>query len=293
MATLREWIRRLWGTLRQNPSDRDLERELTLHLELAEEDLRRRGRSPKEAARLARVRFGGTAQALERLRDQRGFSWLDTCWLDVKLGLRMLRRSWGLTLVGGLAMTVAITAGAVVFAVSDVFFWAALPLDDGERVVVLQTWDDRAHRRHNSSWLDVERWRNTLWSVEDVGAFQVSERNLVTADSPPEPVSIAEMTPSGFQLARVPPLLGRPLIEEDERDDASPVVVIGYDVWQSRFSADPTVVGQTVRLGDTVHTVVGVMPEGFRFPVNHRFWTPLHIDRSDHVRCLRHLLLVM
>ena len=85
LATLLEWIRRLWGTLRRKPSDRDLERERTLHLELAEEDLRRQGRSPKEAARQARVRFGGAAQAMETLRDRRGFPWLASFWLDVKL----------------------------------------------------------------------------------------------------------------------------------------------------------------------------------------------------------------
>lgn len=60
MGTLHEWMRRLWGTLRRNPSDRDLERELALHLELAEDELRHRGRPPREAARLARVRFGGS-----------------------------------------------------------------------------------------------------------------------------------------------------------------------------------------------------------------------------------------
>ena len=235
MATLREWMRRLWGTFRRYPNDPDLERELAFHLELAEEDLRSQGRSPKEAARLARVQFGGTMQAMESVRDQRGFPWLSSCWLDVKLGLRMLRKSWGLTLVGGLAMTVAIAAGAVVFAVTDVFFWAALPLDEGDRVVVLQTWDGRASRRQNTSRLDYERWRDTLRSVEEVGAFQVDERNLVTADSPTEPVSIAAMTASGFQLARVPPLLGRPIVEEDERDGADPVVVIGHDVESSPF----------------------------------------------------------
>ena len=102
----------------------------------------------------------------------------------------------------------------------------------------------------------------------------------MTADGPGKPVTIAEMTASGFQLAQVPPLLGRPLVEADERDTATPVVVIGYDVWQSQFSADPAVVGQPVRLGDVVHTVVGVMPEHFAFPLNHGFWTPLRAGRT-------------
>jgi predicted permease len=60
--------------------------------------------------------------------------------------------------------------------------------------------------------------------------------------------------------------------------------VIGYDVWQTRFASDPDIVGRDVRLGNAVHTVVGVMPEGFAFPINHRFWVPLRVDPSDYER---------
>ena len=86
------------------------------------------------------------------------------------------------------------------------------------------------------------------------------------------------MSAAGFGLARVPPLHGRSLIEADERPDAEPVVVIGYDVWRAHFSANAQVIGQLVRLDATVHTVVGVMPEGFAFPVNHEYWIPLRAE---------------
>jgi putative ABC transport system permease protein len=62
------------------------------------------------------------------------------------------------------------------------------------------------------------------------------------------------------------------------------VVVIGHDVWRSRFASDPAVIGHTVRLGEVLHTVVGVMPEGFAFPLNHRFWIPLRSDPSGSLR---------
>ena len=93
-------------------------------------------------------------------------------------------------------------------------------------------------------------------------------------------MQVAELTASSFTLARVSPLLGRPLVQDDERPGATPVLVIGYDVWHSRFGADSNVVGREVRLGNTVHTIVGVMPEGFKFPVNHGYWVPLRIDLS-------------
>ena len=282
-ARVQAWMMRLRTLFRREQQERELAAELREHLALHIEENLRAGMPPDEARRVAHARLGGVEQVKERCREIHPFRWLDTCWLDIKLGLRMLRRSWGLTLVGGFAMTVAIGIGAAVFAVVDTFIWATLPLDDGHRVVAIQTWDATAHRRHETALADVDRWRDGLRSMEDVGAFRTIERSLVTTDGPAELVSIAEMTASGFRLARVPPLLGRPLVEADEREDASPVVVIGYDVWQSRFSTDPTVVGQTVRLGATVHTVVGVMPEGFAFPVNHQFWTPLRGERLDHL----------
>ena len=100
---LREWTLRLWNTLSRRAADDDLRRELDSHLEMAEEALRRKGYSPQEAARLTRVQVGRADDALDSLHTQRSIPGLSTFALDVKLGFRMLRKSWGLTLVGGLA----------------------------------------------------------------------------------------------------------------------------------------------------------------------------------------------
>ena len=83
------------------------------------------------------------------------------------------------------------------------------------------------------------------------------------------------MSAAGFSVARVQPLMGRYLVEDDEREGALSVAVIGADVWRNRFAGDPAILGRTIELGATPHTIVGVMPEGFAFPVNHDFWTPL------------------
>ena len=182
-------------------------------------------------------------------------------------------------------MTIVITIAAVVFVFLDEFMGrTAPPLDEGERVVALQSWDAEAHRRRDMSRRDLERWGATLQSVEDLGGFQTIERRLMVESRPAEWVRVAEITASGFRLARVPPLLGRWIAEADEHVAAAPVVVIGYDVWQSRFASDRAVIGQTVRLGEILHTVVGVMPEGFAFPVNHRYWIPLRSDPSGSLK---------
>ena len=94
-------------------------------------------------------------------------------------------------------------------------------------------------------------WRRDVRSVEDLGAYRTLERNLILGDARPEPVTVAEITASAFQLTRVPPLLGRPLLEADEQPGAPPVVVIGYSVWQQRFAGRPTSIGRTLQLGST------------------------------------------
>ena len=93
---------------------------------------------------------------------------------------------------------------------------------------------------------------------------------------------VAETTASMFQVTGVPPLLGRHLIEADEQPGAAPVVVLGYYVWQRRFGGNADLIGKTIQLGRATTTVVGVMPEGYTFPVNHRMWTPLYLNGSGY-----------
>lgn len=206
-------------------------------------------------------------------------------WLDFKLGARMLVKYPGLTLVGGLGMAVAIALGAGVFSVVDAMTNPTLPLDEGDRIVAVENLDVASNNQVRATHLhDLGTWREELRAVEAFGAYRDVDRNLVTADGQAEPLRTAEMTASGFRVARVPPLLGRYLIEAGERPGAPPVVVIGYDVWRRRFAGRTDVVGRTLQLGATTHTVVGVMPEGFAFPVNNRLWVPLRLDPSAHER---------
>jgi predicted permease len=283
-ASLREWTRRVWGALSGRRTDHDLQRELDAHLALAEDEVRRRGHAPSEAARLARAAAGGRIQALEALREQRGLPWLDSSLLDLRLGLRLVVRNWGLTLVGGLAMTLAISIAAVVFAAFDIVMWSPLPLDDGDRVVAIQVWDREAGRRRDTTWQDLERWRTSLQSVGDVGAFQTIRRNIITPDGSVELASVAEISAAGFRVARVRPLIGRAIADADAAPGAAPVIVIGHDVWQRRFGGGRDVIGRELRLGKDVHTVIGVMPDGFQFPFNFLYWVPLRVAADGTLR---------
>ena len=203
--------------------------------------------------------------------------------LDLKLGFRMLGKSPGLTLVGGFGMAVAVALGAGAHAVLNSYFFPPVPLHEGDRVVAIGKFDALRGREEEQLLHDFLVWRRELRSVTDLGAFRTIQRNLVPASGQGEPIALAEMTASGFRVARVPPLLGRALDAADEQPGAPHVVVIGYDNWQSRFAGDRSIVGTDIRIGRNVHTIVGVMPEGFRFPVNHQFWIPLRLDTSEPV----------
>src|SRR5262245_24510900 len=278
-AALREWVQRLIGTVLHRRSDDDLAREIAFHLEQAELDLRNRGYSAREAHRLARALSGNSQGAIEALRAQGGVPWLGTFTLDVTLGLRMLRKYWGLSLVGGLALAVVIGICTSMFLYFNVVFWnTALPIDEGDRVVAIQIWDPSARRRAETSLDDFDRWRDGMESLVDVGAFRTIERSLIVDGGAGERVAVAEMSAAGFRVARTAPLIGRSIVADDERPGAPPVAVIGYDTWQRRFDGDPNVLGQSLRLDDSFYTIVGVMPAAFGFPINHRLWIPLRAD---------------
>lgn len=127
---------RIRGFIRPAHLESDFDQEMASHLEMAEEDGLRRGLPGEEARRIARVQLGGLTQLRESQREAWGLPWLDGFALDATLGLRMLRRSWALTLAGGLAMTIVITIGAVAFVFLDEFMGGtAPPLVEGERIV--------------------------------------------------------------------------------------------------------------------------------------------------------------
>lgn len=216
--------------------------------------------SVEEAHFAARRAFGGEVEQMkERQRDARSFRVLDQSWLDVKLAVRMLIRYPGLTVVSVLGMSVAIAIAAGAFSIVDGLLDPTLPLDEGNRIVAIQNWDIAKNNAEGRLLHDFVTWREELTSVDDVGAFLQVERNLIATGTQPEVVRVAEVSASAFRVTRVAPLLGRYLLDEDEREGAAPVVVIGRDVWKTRFASDPNIVGRPLQLGATTYSIVGVM----------------------------------
>lgn len=280
MAAVRRLFLRLAATLNGRRADADLAREIDAHLQLLQDRYRAQGMNAPDARLAARRAFGGVVNAKESQREARAFQWLSSSLIDFKLGARMLVKYPGLTLVSGIGLAVVTAMAAMSFRVGSLFLDPSVPLEEGDRIVSLQYWDPVVNDAEPRVLHDFITWRDTLRSVVDVGAFRQVSRNLIAADTSPETVNVAEITASGFRVARVPPFLGRPILDTDERPGAPSTLVLGYDIWQRRFSADPQIVGKTVQLGSATHTVVGVMPEGFAFPIANSVWVPLRLEPS-------------
>jgi predicted permease len=192
----------------------------------------------------------------------------------------MLARYPGLTLVGTVAIAIAIALGTLYFEAVNKWQNPRLPIRNADRVISIRNWDVSAVAPEGRMLHDFTIWREQVKTVDHLGAAVVFVRNLATEDRRVEPVRGAEITASAFRLLGTAPLLGRALTEQDERPGEPPVVVLSHALWKTRFDSDPAVVGRTVKLGTATATIVGVMPEGFGFPVNERIWTPLRVDAS-------------
>jgi putative ABC transport system permease protein len=278
-ARLRSLIR---GVRQSDTLADNMEAEFRLHIEMRTEDLVRSGMTPVEAARRARLEFGSTASFKDRGREARGLRWFDSLRfsvLDVKLGGRMLVKHPGLTVVGTIAVAFAIVVGTVAFEIGTQVAFPTIPLPNGDAIVVLRHWHVQANEPVWASRRDYARWKSDLTTVTDLGAMMFQGRNVAWDANAGESVTVADVTASMFEMTRVPALAGRTLLPTDERADAEPVIVIGYEFWQNKLGGVADAVGRVLRVSGTPTRIVGVMPRGYAFPLRHGLWRPLHLEQ--------------
>ena len=285
MRSLLAQLRALWrGLHRPSEVDADMNDEMRFHIEMEAIRLQQRGLSADEATRQAAIAFGGVEKYRGAGRDAFGFTWMRGMSVDFKLGLRMLRKSPGLTAVALFALSLAIGAGAAYLEFVNDLLHGKLPFPEADRIVGVQVWDQESGDPDPKQAANFVAWRDSLRSFEALAAFRTSERNLITDDGRAETIRAVEISASAFRIAQVPPLLGRPLVPEDERSGAASVAVIGYDLWTTRFGSDPGVIGKPIRLGKATPTIVGVMPATFGLPTSHSLWTPLQLNDAFYPR---------
>ncbi|MGH9220795.1 MAG: ABC transporter permease, partial [Vicinamibacterales bacterium] len=199
---------------------------------------------------------------------------------DYKLGVRMLLKYPGLTIAGGLALAIAIGIGAGSYDLVGKLLRPTIPLPDGDHIVIIETHNALTNKPEPRVTRDFLEWRRHVRSIDGLGAYSAERRNLFVGNTPPVLIRTAALTATAFHTARVSPLIGRGLLDADEKPGAPGVVVLGYDVWLRSFEGRADVLGSTVKLGNTPVTVVGVMPDGFGYPLSYHAWIPLQLRTS-------------
>lgn len=259
---------RLRALFRRGDVERELDDELHFHLERETEKYRREGTSPADAARRARLAFGGIDRAKEESREARGTVFLETTLQDIRYALRGLRAHPGFTLGVVVTLGLGIGANAAMFGITDrLLFRPPAYLRDADHVHrVYLSWIDVGGERTERNapfavYQDLVRWSHALSSI---AAFQTRLEPVGDGvDARERPVTVASA--SYFDFFEAPPALGRYFTaQEDEVPQGAPVVVLGYAFWKSQFGGRADVLGQKIHIGrKLLCTIIGVAPDGF------------------------------
>ena len=265
-----------WWQIRKR--DADLVRELQSDLELEEEEQRERGLSAEEARYAARRALGNATLIKEQTHEAWGWALFERFVQDLRFALRQLRTSPGFAILAVAALSLGIGAATAIFSVMDAVILQPLPFAHQERLVVPTMTSLSGYPTAFSypGYLDL-RAQSQTFAVLAAYAGGIDKINL---EGPAGPVSLRTIrgTDNFFDVLGVRPLLGRTYLPGEDQSGRDDIVVLSYEVWKTDFAGEQDVVGRTIRLGGTPYTVIGVMPQEFRFPLSAQnvIYTPLH-----------------
>ena len=261
------WLRRLSNTIRHTRVERDIERELAFHISERVDRLRSEGLSFDDARREAQRQFGNRRRVREETYEMNSMGWLERLTQDVRITLRMLRKSPGFTLAAIVTLGLGIGATTAVFSVVNGVLIRPLPYPDPDALVGI--WHSAqfqgitsnnvrlsstmylSYREHNQTFAEFGLWRNSQASVTGLGE--------------PEEVPALTVTYGTLPALGVPPLLGRWFTMTDDSPGTPETAILMYGYWQRRFAGSASVVGTTVTIDGRPREVIGIMPQSFRF----------------------------
>jgi putative ABC transport system permease protein len=195
---------------------------------------------------------------------------------DLRFAFRMLaaHRWFSLAVIVTLALGIGINT--TVFTLVNAVLFKPVPLPGGARLVTVSGQDlTKNDSRMSVSYPDFKEFRQNQRSFESLEATNRTEAVISEQTNPPERYSMARISTGLLGMLQTPPILGRGFAEADGNPGAEGVLLIGYSVWKNRYGGDPGVVGRSVRVNGAPATIIGVMPEGFKFPNNEYAWMPL------------------
>ncbi len=271
---------------RRGQFESDMDEEIRSHLE---ELIRRnigRGMSEAEATRAARRSLGSVEATKEEVRSSTGVRLVQDFLYDVRHASRNLRKRPGFTLALLLTVALCIGSNGAVFNVVYTILLRPLPFNDSDRIVrIYNSYPAADVERSGTSVPDYYDRRERMESLEEVALYTEIAHTLGGEDGSQHVFSM-EVTPSFFHVFGVRPLLGGLFPETIPRGTTD--IVIGFDLWSTTFGSSPDVVGTSVIVEGRPHTIIGVLPESFRFSSwNAQLYVPLVFSpesRSDENR---------
>ena len=194
-------------------------------------------------------------------------------WKDVRYGARILVKARWFTLAAATALALGIGTNTTVFTLVNAVLIRGLPFENPDRIVSVWTQNPQGQQL-GVSYPDYEDWREQSSRLESLAANLNSTVNVSDDEQVPERIQGSYVSGNFFRVLGEQPVLGRDFTDDDDRDGAPPVVLLGHSVWENRYGADPGVLGRTIRVNSPVASVIGVMPPGMRFPNNADLWIP-------------------
>jgi putative ABC transport system permease protein len=266
------WPLRWRSLFRRSTVEQELDDELRYHVDRQVEEYTARGLDPVEARRRVLRDLGGLEQAKERCREARGVGFVDVLAQDVRYTLRTLRRDPTFSLVAILTLALGISVNAAVFSLVDGILFARLPFPASDRLVSV------TGSYPGGGFAAMRDEIRTL----DVAAYAEGHSFILRGTGEPVQVSGARVSAELFSVLGVQPQLGRWFRSGEDVAGADHVVILSRALWETRFRADPDLVGQFIELDGVRRQVVGVTAGDFHFPsFRTEVWIPLGLDRRD------------
>jgi predicted permease len=282
---LRAGVSRLTFALARRRIDEDTRFEIDSHLNLLTERYRRQGMSPDAAYLAARRQFGNPTVLRQNIRDMNGIGWIDAAAQDLRYALRQVRASAGFAGVVVATLGLGIGGATAVFSVVQAVLLAPLPYADPGRLVRFYQLDpDKPDARDVLAATHFSFLREHTASFAGVAALaHYSETGLdLVTEGRAERVRVLRVSSGYFDTLGAHLRLGRGFDRDDETGRRR--VVLSDTLWRTRFAADPSVVGTTIRLSAEPYEVAGVAPPRFEDPVapDVAAWIPYPLARDTY-----------